>query len=275
MIGISFQFPAKRFLILGLATVIVSAQVASAQAFQLLSHRAIYELSLLPGRGGDISGVSGRMVLEWADACEGYTTQQRMVMRLTSGEGKQIDSDFRLSSWEDKSGESFRFDVRTAFGKGTPEVYKGRATRSGSSGKAKFRKPDGLSLKLPRGVVFPSEHIARLIDKALAGESRMALPVFDGTGKGGLFETVGLVLGPDARKTAADDILAKGKMPLVPAWRVRLSFFDYNTGDSLPSYEVSLRLFANGVADRLVLDYSDFAVVGTLKDFTILEGAGC
>ena len=42
----------------------------------------------------------------------------------------------------------------------------------------------------------------------------------------------------------------------------------------MPAYQVSLRLFANGVADKLILDYSDFAVVAKLSDFKILD-SGC
>jgi len=254
-------------------TVSCIAVVGSANAFQLLSHRAIYELSLLPGRGGDINAVTGRMVMEWSDACEGYTTNQRMVMRIMRNNGKAINSDFTLSSWEDKAGDNFRFDVRTVVGGGKPELYKGRASRQG--GKAVFQQPADLKISLPGRVVFPSEHIAQLIDGALAGQKRVTMPVFDGTGKDGLFEAVALVLGPDKTKSPTDKLLRAENMSDVPSWRVRLSFFDFKASDALPSYEVSLRLFANGVADKLILDYSDFAVVGTLSDFKVLDHGGC
>lgn len=246
-----------------------------ASAFQLLSHRAVYELSLLPGRGGDVSAVQGRMVMEWSDVCEGYTTNQRMIMRILSNDGKAINSDFTLTSWEDKAGDNFRFDVRTSVGGGEPELFKGRASRKGDGGAVVFQQPADLKLSLPKRVVFPSEHIAHLIDGAMAGQKRVAMPVFDGTGKDGLFEAVGLVLGPDKTKSPTDELLRNEKMPDTPSWRVRLSFFDFKASDALPSYEVSLRLYANGVADKLILDYSDFAVVGTLSDFKVLKHGGC
>jgi hypothetical protein len=250
-----------------------------AEAFQLLSHRAFYELSLLPGRGGDVTDVTGRMVIEWVDVCDGYTTNQRMIMRITHNDGKAQDSDFHLSSWEDKSGDSFRFDVRTTIGRQAPEIFKGRATRKGGVGKAVFKQPVDLDVPLPGDVVFPSEHMARLIDAAMAGERRIALPVFDGSGKDGLYEAIGFVLGPDNAKPStapkSSQDLARRRMPKAPAWRVRLSFFDFSSRDALPSYEVSLRLFATGVVDQLILDYSDFAVVGKLSNLKVLESVGC
>lgn len=269
-----FSLPARAVLIATVSCVGIIGLTGPATAFQLLSHRAIYDLSLLPGRGGDVNAVAGRMVMEWSDVCDGYTTNQRMVMRILRNDGRSIDSDFHLSSWEDKKGETFRFDVRTTIGRGEPEIYKGRATRRDGSGKAEFQQPADLTFSLPGGVVFPSEHIARLIDGALAGEKRVSLPVFDGTGKDGLFEAVGFVLGADKSKSDSDQLMSQQKMPEVPAWRVRLSFFDFKSSDAMPAYQVSLRLFANGVADKLILDYSDFAVVAKLSDFKILD-SGC
>jgi len=260
------------------AFALTTSMTTSASAFQLLSHRAIYELSLLPGRGGDVNAVAGRMVMEWSDDCEGYTTNQRMLMRVLRNDGVGINSDFQLSSWEDKAGDSFRFDVRTTVGRGKPDVFKGRATREDAGGgkiggSVVFQQPADLKLALPKRIVFPSEHIARLIDAALAGKKRLTLPVFDGTGKDGLFEAVAFVLGPGA--AAAADMPARARFKDVPSWRVRLSFFDFSSSDALPSYEVSLRLFANGVADQLILDYTDFAVVGKLSNIEVLEGGGC
>ncbi len=266
----------RRCVALGIAAFALSTLAhAQASAFQLLSHRAVYDLSLAPGPAGNIVDVTGRMVLEWADACEGYTTQQRMLMRVLRNDGGDVESDFRVSAWESKNGETFRFDVRNIVAGGTPENFKGRADRTSSLAQAVFQSPSDLSLDLPKKIVFPSEHIARIIDGAQAGETRISVPLFDGTGEDGLFEAVGFVLGPaDALAPEVTD-LADGALKDVPAWNLRLSFFGLRTNDSLPVYEVSLRLFANGIADRLVLDYDDFAVAGRLTGLERVSSPSC
>ncbi len=257
------------------ALALFSLTCTQASAFQLLSHRAVYDLSLAPGPAGNIVDVSGRMVLEWADACEGYTTQQRMLMRVLRNDGGNVESDFRVSAWESKSGGTFRFDVSNIVGGGVPEKFKGRADRTSSLAQAVFQSPSDLSLDLPKKIVFPSEHIARIIDGALAGEKRISVPLFDGTGEDGLFEAVGFVLGQAEVSAPEVTALADGALKDVPAWNMRLSFFDLKTNDSLPVYEVSLRLFANGIADRLVLDYDDFAVAGRLTRLERVSSPSC
>ena len=75
--------------------------VHSAAGLDPLPHYAVYDLSLeTAGSNSGIIGVSGRMVLEWADACEGYTTTQQIRMRIERAEGRLIDSDFAIASWE-------------------------------------------------------------------------------------------------------------------------------------------------------------------------------
>jgi len=239
-----------------------------ANAFKLLSHRAVYDLSLMPGGDGKISHVDGRLVIEWVDTCEGYTTEQRMLMRMGI-ENKLVDNDFQFSSWESKDGDHFRYDVKTTFADGEPEVFQGEARRG--EGVATFTRPADLKMTLPDKTVFPSEHMARLVEHASAGERQISMRMFDGTGKEGLLDAAAFVLGkaPVKRSTLL------GSSGDVPGWRLQLSFFDMNNRDQLPLYKVKFTLFSNGISDDIVLDYSDFAVRGTLSDFTVLPVTGC
>ncbi|MAG98516.1 MAG: hypothetical protein CMM08_17735, partial [Rhodospirillaceae bacterium] len=63
---------------------------------------------------------------------------------------------------------------------------------------------------------------------------------------------------------------------LVPSTVARC--YDFREpGDYLGNvgYEVDFRMFANGVADHLVLDYGDFAVAGRLSRLEPLTEPGC
>ncbi|MBT3790633.1 MAG: DUF1849 family protein [Alphaproteobacteria bacterium] len=253
-----------------IGTIFVLLSPNTAAAFKLLSHRAVYDLSLAPGDNGKISRADGRLVLEWADTCDGYTTEQRMLMLLDIEDGV-VRSDYQFSSWESKDGDQFRYDVKTVFGNLEPEVFRGRANRNKGTGLATFTKPANLKLKLPKKIVFPSEHMALLIDQAAKGERQISMPMFDGTGEGGLFEAVAFVLGKAPEKPV--DLLAS--YADTPGWRVQLSFFDLNNLDQLPTYKVNFTIYSNGVAGDVVMDYSDFAVHGKLSDFKVLPSTGC
>ena len=60
----------------------------------------------------------------------------------------------------------------------------------------------------------------------------------------------------------------------LPSGRVHVAFFDQSAGTQQPDYEVSMRYWANGVADELVMDFGDFAMRGKLSTLT-LQPKGC
>ena len=45
--------------------------------------------------------------------------------------------------------------------------------------------------------------------------------------------------------------------------------------DSLPTFEIAFRFYANGVSRRLFIDYGDFAIRGELKEIEFLEPSKC
>tara|TARA_Y100000294_G_scaffold154299_1_gene153867 strand:+ start:1252 stop:2124 length:873 start_codon:yes stop_codon:yes gene_type:complete len=248
---------------------------AGAVNLDRLSHRAVYELSLASAAtGSGVARVEGRMALEWIQTCEGFTALQRIGMRVADMEGRQVDSDYTLSSWESKDGAVFRFNIRSLAGGRKEESFSGRATLEGhgKAGNVRFTKPDGLKLELGAGTVFPTEHTSLLVRSASAGERRIAARMFDGSGKKGLFDVIAFVTDamPDGASEVMHPVLDK-----VPAWRMRMAFFGVGRGDETPDYEVDFRMFANGVADHLVLDYGDFAVAGRLSRLEPLTEPGC
>jgi hypothetical protein len=60
----------------------------------------------------------------------------------------------------------------------------------------------------------------------------------------------------------------------LPSGRVRIAFFDKEQGKQQPDYEVSMRYFANGVADGLSMDFGDFVMSGKLDTLKIAK-PGC
>ena len=124
--------------------------VQDARSVELSAHRALYEITLESVRNGsEITDLRGRMMLEWADACDGWTVNQKVRMVLSHIGGPPLNNEFSFSSFEAKEGESFRFSMRSSSDGRPYEEYVGTATRgpnreSKSGGYVKFTSPEGL-----------------------------------------------------------------------------------------------------------------------------------
>ena len=215
----------------------VLGAVASAAAVELQPYRAGYELRLASAsQGSGIMGLNGRMALEWADACEGYTLTQRMSFHLNRADQDELRSDIFVSTWESRDGTAFRYIMRTTL----------------------------------NGIV--TEDARDLVERSIAGDTRIARKVFEGTAGDTIYDAVAFVgktLGPGAGG-ARREALKK-----LRAWRVQIAYFAIGDDGDVPEYEVGLRLFDNGISDEVELNYGDFVVGAELTELELLPFSGC
>src|SRR5262249_21143502 len=95
-----------------LATTVMTISGAQAAPIDLLSHRAQYEVTLASTRPGGVVAMHGRTVLEFRDACTGWTTTQRFISDMSDAKGNELHSDYIVSSSEDKDGKIIRFKIK-------------------------------------------------------------------------------------------------------------------------------------------------------------------
>lgn len=255
---------------------------AGPTAARIAGHRAAYNLELLEAQeGASVSAVDGRMVLEVTDACDGYTLHQRIVLRIFDNHGGVVTSDFRMTSWEDAKGHSFRFNTREEVNGKEIQAFDGEAALDNAKGgEVTLTGGDAGSLALKNGTVFPTAHTRELIDLAMRGEKLLSIDVFDGSkGLGSLFATSAFV----GTSFAAGDYQAehKGSELLIddPSWSVQVAYFPYIDGSEkrgeLPEFEIGYRIFMNGIVSDLQVDYGEFEVSGALDELEILPDPGC
>lgn len=244
------------------------AEAAPATA-QLAPHRAIYSMKLGGKRAGSATvGARGTMYIEWAESCDGWTVTQRVGLVLSTTQGDDIETDSNFSSWESKDGLSYRFTVRNMRDGKLSEELRGAARLQGSGGgEAVFTTPAGLTFSLPPKAIFPTEHVAHLIEGARAGSVRVSRVIFDGASLDGPLE-VNAVIGKPV--PPAGEGLTAGR-----SWPMRLAFFPVQSQSAAPEYEVGLRLYENGVADRFVLDYGEFVVDAEIEKIEPLAKPRC
>ncbi|WP_246148928.1 cell envelope integrity EipB family protein [Skermanella pratensis] len=259
--------------LLGLLTVPLSALPARA-AVEIAPHRAIYKMSLASARNSStVSDVRGQMMFEWADACDGWTIEQRFQLRFQYSEGEQVDMSTNYATWESKDGQSYRFNVRKLVNGELDEELRGTAeAHDDRPGVARYLKPEEQEIELPGGTLFPSMHTIQLLKHAAAGDKLFGTTVFDGSDTEGATE-ISAALG--LRTEPALDGKFDAKLLHGAVWPVRMAFFPMDSDDAAPEYEMSLKLFENGVAQSMLIDYGDFTVAAVLEQIESIPRPRC
>jgi hypothetical protein len=250
----------------------------------LIPHRAIYDLSLGTTRGNSqLAGVRGRILYDFGgSACQGYSLDFRQVSELDSGEGKVSTSDLRSTTWEGADAKSFKFTSQNFVDQNLIDSVDGRAEREPTKTAVALEKPQQKKLSLGAGVVFPTEHMVRVIKAARAGQAVLSFPVYDGSETGDkVFDTltvIGHEIKPDERNHD-DAAAAESRLTSVPRWPVTVSYFEggkkENNTEQTPAYAISFELYDNGISRALALDYNNFVINGKLASLDIKDAAPC
>ncbi|WP_144428214.1 cell envelope integrity EipB family protein [Azospirillum thiophilum] len=250
-----------------------AATSMAAVGAKIQPHRAIYTMSLGSARNGSkVSDVRGRMMFEWADACDGWTTEQRFQLRFVYSEGDDMAMNTNYTTWEAKDGLRYRFNVRKLVNGELDEEVRGEANlKPDGAGTAQFTKPEPQEMDLPAGTMFPTAHTLAIIDHAQRNDPFFTRTIFDGSDAEGPTEVSTVVGKPGAPRESAKDPLLK----VAKSWPVRMAFFPLQSEAAQPEYEMSLRLLENGIAESMQIDYGDFTVKAVLDKIEALPKSGC
>ena len=241
-------------------------------------HRAVYDLSLTSAKNGsNISDVSGRMVFEWRDVCDGWAVQQHLQLHFSYAEGDESTVTSSELSWESRDGKQYNFNVRRVTDDKPPEIFRGKATMNDQGGTVTYTVPEGKTAQLPPGTLFPSSHTRMILQKAAAGEKLFTRRVFDGSDEQGSNDVSVFIDPTQARWQDAGLPAALKDNPLMNAasWPVRMAFYNLQTETGEPDYEMDLNLLSDGIARSMRIDYGDFVVSGSLAAVEPLPAPSC
>lgn len=264
--------------LLGLLS-LAEADAARRQAVPAAPYRGTYNMKMRradPSTG--ISGASGRMTIEWMDVCQGYTLNQRIMTELMFREGENMVTDLRVSTWEARNGKEFRFSFHNYVNGEPAEVSQGEAKRAADgSGQADYKWPHGKEAHFPPGTVFPTSHGMDLVQAARAGQRSLTRIIFDGAPDGAIYRAVAFI--GDKRRAERSASRAdppwKRTLDKLESWPVIVSYYRVGDSGEVPEYEISYRLFENGIADKLLLDYGDMVFEARIAGLVIYDRPGC
>lgn len=265
------------------AGALAAPAAAQTQGITLVPHRAVYDLKLVQSRGkASIQNARGRILYDFAgNSCDGYTLQFRQVSELDTGEGRTVVSDLRSTTWEEGTAKSFRFNSQNFTNQEAMDNVDGRGERQSDGVVVTLAKPQEKKFNLGAEVVFPNEHMRRIIEAGRAGKTVLDLPVYDGSETGekvyNTLTVIGQPIAPDQRKptdAAANQPALEG----LKRWPVTISYFDRKAGQSgeqTPVYSISFEAYENGISRSLTLDYNDFVIRGDMSSLDIKDAKGC
>ena len=199
------------------------------KTLSLVSHRAVYELTLAKSVGTKSpTAAHGRIAFDFTgSACDGYVQNFRQLTELQPAEGPTRVSDMHSATFEDADGRSFDFKVQTSIDSATAEAVDGKAWKSGNGRlSVNLTKPKRSKVELDAGVVFPTEHLKRILAAAIAGENLLEVKVYDGSETGTKIYETTTYIGRPIADPAVEKAAHIPELDNIRRWPVSISYFD-------------------------------------------------
>ena len=253
--------------------VLLAATPPAEAAGELAPHVAHYRLDLRPGHGaGDVVAVKGRLEVRFESSCDGWRLEQSLGFRMLAQDGSGLEHLAHLVGFEERDGTSFTFDTRTWEDRDLVEKVSGVVTRDPASGAVteRYAEPEPVREALPVDTVFPGQHVEQVLAAARAGERRVLRTLFDGSTAENPYE-VSAWIGAPVEPADGDPEPLRGRR----SWPVRLAYFELGAVEPRSDFEMSVRLFDNGIAGDMIYDYDDFAIDVTLEHVEVLPEPRC
>ena len=243
----------------------------------LAPHRAVYELSLLSGKGSEAPAQArGRIAYEFrGNACEGYTVNFRQATEMVSSEGKPQLLETRSTTYESGDGKTFRFRIETLSGGNRTKLLEGEAERAPDALSVRMKSPAPARADLGTAGFFPVQQTQKGLEAARAGEMTLEMPAYDGSNDGqSVYHSLNII-GRQMTKPSNDPVEALPEMKDMRRWPVVTSYFDQSKPDGEPLYVLSFEMWDNGISSNLKLDYGDFILAGKVSQFELLKSVPC
>ncbi len=249
--------------------------VGPVSAIELVSHEATYEMSLLSASADtQMTGLSGRTSFSVSTDCDGWISSEDYLMEFSYDSGESAILASHFESWEQRTGLLYSFEVYEGSTYEEESQFSGYASLPPAADRAAayFSMQPDKALPLPESVYFPIAHTQKLLEKAEKGEKLFSANIFFGAEPDRAIKRTNTVIGPE-QNVANSDIL--GRFALKKFYPVQIAYFDPNSKEAVPEYEITFHLQSNGVVAYYEVDYGDFAIDAKLTDIKPISRPDC
>jgi hypothetical protein len=237
--------------LLSCAAAIAAFSAGPAIAQELAPHKAAYKVTMTengkPGIGG------GTYAYELKATCDGFVMNQRLRIDLQTGRGPLV-SEQQSQLTESRDSRKLHFEHRGSTNGKQTTALKGEATIDGDGqGQARFTAPDGQSVALPAGTMFPAALSRATVQHFKAGDTGFDVLFFLGD-KVKPPQSVNVLIGKQVPRRLADlEIPKEGESLVHDRARIyyRGGFFDMDAKDKSKgeqaAFEMSSVMLDNGI----------------------------
>lgn len=258
------MLPIAKISYLSVGVLAILAGPASATQ-TIASHQVTYQLAL--GEAAPqtaIETITGKTVFRMVRECDGWKSGEDYVMRMGFEDGNEVLMASLFESYEDKAGDLFSFTINERSNYDNPLDFDGYAQRGvGANAEAYFSIEPDNAMTLPEDTYFPISQTVEILRRAKAGERFFTSHIFFGAKPDDALKKTSVIIGKRQSAEAYDitsELLQDGYYP------VQIAYFDPDSPNGIPSYEISFKMQDNGVVPSYVIDYGDFKLRAQMSE---------
>ena len=277
MLGLSSQNQLNRLFSFGCGGVmlICAGLPVSVGAVELAAHEATYEMGLLTLRqDSQMAGVKGKTNFTIRRDCDGWRSSENYVLEFDYQSGETAIMASHFSSWEEIAGQLYSFEVHEGSTFEDEKQFDGYANLPPVADRpeAFFSMQPDIAMPLPEQVFFPVAHTRELLDKAEQGGKLFSAHIFFGAEPDRALKRTSSVIGSQ-QSVKNDETL--GKLASPSYYPIQIAYFDPNSTEAVPEYEITFHMLPNGVVAYYEVDYGTFAIDAKLVDAKPLPQPDC
>lgn len=222
-------------------------------------HESIYNLNIgKVTNSSKVHNAIGQMHLSVREACDGWIVNQNTTIDITDKNGAQVRNLFRYSSWESKNHDKFRFMSKVIINNEEVITYEGESRKHNNYAEVKYLKPNNIIIEIPLETLYPMQHFFTILDNNLNDKFIDSI-VFTGEDDESLNNVTTFIL----------DRINKYKL-------IRSANFAYDNNVSKPKNEIEILVnLDDGVVHKVVFDYFEYQIIGSLKEYNYIDRPKC
>ena len=252
-----------------------SVTPAPVLAVDLAAHEATYEMGLLTVRKDtQMSGVKGKTNFIIRKDCDGWVSSENYVLEFDYQSGETMIMASHFSSWEELAGQLYSFEVHEGSTFEDEKQFNGYANLPPVADRpeAFFSMQPDMAMPLPETVYFPVAHTRKLLDEAEQGGKLFSAHIFFGAEPDRALKRTSSVIGSRQSVKNEDKL---GTLASQTYYPIQIAYFDPNSTEAVPEYEITFHMLPNGVVSYYEVDYGTFAIDAKLVDAKPLPQPNC
>ncbi|MDC3064014.1 cell envelope integrity EipB family protein [Alphaproteobacteria bacterium] len=238
----------------------------------IVSHKAYYELEFLTIETPSlVNGGSGKSSFLLEKQCKGWALKETFAITFNLNNKSNSKNFSIFSSFEDFKAKTFSFEHLDKNDFDKEMFYSGYVQKNKNVLDGIIFEKNNEKFIFNDDILFPTEHLETLLEKARKNIKFHTAKVFFGSDKDNLVKIVSAFIGKKTNTFVSieNDLLKK------QVWPIQLSFYDLNQKNPDPKTKVIAYVDESGIAHSYTVDYGSYKMKGNLVGIEKVNNLEC